>query len=516
VGRLCREQERLPLLAGGRLTVFRITAKPPSLGSARSRSAQNWLSWQDELLWAAGVRLVGFTKQIGVGALLLAGFSAWLPLPAMAQGQPVQAAAPSPEQARAAAAYIYGYPMVDTYNVLYSHCFDIGGPEYKGPMNAVHHTRNLATPDDRAVIAPNVDTPYSHAWFDLRAEPLVLTLPAFEADRYVSLQLFDLYTYITGYVTPRTNGNAGGRFLLVGPDWQGEVPPGITGVFRSTTWLAFGLYRTQLLGEGDLARVHAIQNGFGVTPLSAYLGKAPPPAAAPIKPIPPVNLRKSPTAPGYFGVLEWMLRFMPELPEDAAVRAQIAGLGAGRAGDQPAIMQGMQQALGTMGERAKTVRSSAELFGSREYLGTDYLVRATGAMLGIFGNSAEEFLGVGYQTDSTGQAFDGTHRYRIRFAPGSEPPVGAFWSITVYNAERLLYPNAIGRYVIRSRDVAGLNRDPDGGFTLLVQHDDPGEALRANWLPIPDGPLGLTFRTYLPGEAVRNGTWRAPPVERLP
>jgi hypothetical protein len=406
--------------------------------------------------------------------------------------------------------------MVDTYNVLYSHCFDIGGPEYKGPLNAVHHTRNVASPVDRAVIAPNVDTPYSHAWLDLRAEPLVLTLPAFEAERYVSLQLFDLYTYITGYVTPRTNGNAGGDFLIVGPDWQGEVPPGIKGVFRSTTWLAFGLYRTQLFGEDDLERVHAIQDGFRVTPLSAYLGQPAPPAAAPIKPVAPVNLREAPTSPAFLGVLDWMLRFMPQLPEDAAVRAQIAGLGLGHAGEQPAIMQGMQQALGTMGERAKQVRSSAELFGSREFLGSDYLVRATGAMLGIFGNSAEEFLGVGYQTDSIGQAFDGKHRYRIRFAPGTEPPVGAFWSITVYNAERLLYPTAIGRYVIRSRDVPGLKRDPDGGFTLLVQHDDPGEGMRSNWLPVPAGAFGLTFRTYLPGAAVRDGSWRAPPVERQP
>lgn len=423
----------------------------------------------------------------------------------------------------AASAYVYGYPAVDTYNVLYSHCLDVGGPEYKGPLNAVHHTRTVATPADRAVIAPNVDTPYSHGWFDLRAGPLVLSLPAFEADRYVSLQLFDLYTYITGYVTPRTNGHRGGNFLLVGPGWKGKVPPGIKGVFRSTTWLAFGLYRTQLFDEADLPRVHAIQDGFKVTPLSVYLGKAPPAVPPPLRPVAPVNLRKSPFSPEYFGVLGWMLGFMPILPEDKAIRAEIATLGvvagagfAPPAGDVPAIVAGMQQGLGTMGERARAVRSSAELFGSRAFLGTDYLVRATGAMLGIFGNSAEEFLGVGYQADGTGQPFHGSHRYRIRFAPGGLPPVGAFWSLTVYNEERLLYANAIDRHVIGSRSLPGLLRDPDGGFTLLVQHEDPGPEHRANWLPTPAGAFGLTFRTYLPGEAIRKGSWTAPPVVRQP
>ncbi len=116
-------------------------------------------------------------------------------------------------------------------------------------------------------------------------------------------------------------------------------------------------------------------------------------------------------------------------------------------------------------------RSSGELFGSREFFAGNDLARATGAFLGILGNSAEEYLGVGYQADVNGQPFHGSRRYRITFPPGGLPPVDAFWSVTVYDADRLLYANEINRYVIRSRDVAGMGRDSDGGLTIDVQHD---------------------------------------------
>jgi hypothetical protein len=180
-----------------------------------------------------------------------------------------------------------------------------------------------------------------------------------------------------------------------------------------------------------------------------------------------------------------------------------------------AVAEGMGLALREMGERARGVRSSAELFGSRAFLKDDYLTRAVGAMLGILGNAAEEFLGVGWQTDAQGRPFDGSRRYRIRFAPGQLPPVDAFWSITVYTQERLLYANPIKRHVINSPMLPALQRDADGGITLHVQHESPGADRQSNWLPCPATPFGLTFRTYLPQEPIRTGRWTAPPVEPL-
>ena len=420
-------------------------------------------------------------------------------------------------------AYVWGYPIVDLYAILHGQALDPQSPEYKAPLNVVGHTRTLASPADTLVIAPNVDTPYSHAWLDLRAGPVVITVPAFEANRYVSLQLFDLYTWIIDYVTPRTNGHLGGDFLLAPPGWAGVVPAGIRKVFQSTTTLALGLFRTQLMGPHDMPRVHALQDQMRVRTLAEYLGQPPATAFALPPLVAPVKLREKPADPHFFDVLNWMLHFMPVLDDEPGLRQRLQGFGVATGepftqlhlAELPQLQQGMVAALKAMGERAGKVRSSAELFGSRDFLKQDYLIRAVGAMLGILGNAAEEYLGLGYRSDAEGHAFDGQRRYRIRFAPGQLPPVDAFWSITAYTEAKLLYANAIDRYVINSLSVSELARDADGGFTLIVQHTAPEPSLIANWLPVPARAFGLTFRSYLPRAEIREGRWRAPPVVLL-
>jgi hypothetical protein len=160
---------------------------------------------------------------------------------------PPPAEAPvSPEEARAIAkeAYIYGFPIVDNYRVQYSYFVDKEDPEYKGGWNEIHNTARVYTPADTAIQTPNSDTPYSAVGADLRAEPLVLTVPPIQQDRYYSLQFVDGYTYNFAYVGSRTTGNGGGKYLLAGPNWQGEKPEGIDEVIRSDTELAFVLYRS--------------------------------------------------------------------------------------------------------------------------------------------------------------------------------------------------------------------------------------------------------------------------------
>ena len=215
-----------------------------------------------------------------------------------------------------------------------------------------------------------------------------------------------------------------------------------------------------------------------------------------------------------------MLEYMPPLSEEIALRDRLAELGIGAGGlihrgrreRETAAREGMRLGLSEMYARAKTVRSSAEIFGSREYLGDDYLSRAVGALLGIFGNAKEEYLGVGYQTDSQGQPFNGSTRYEIRFEANNMPPVDAFWSITVYTAEKFLYANELDRYVINSPMIPDLVKDADGSFTLYVQHERPQEERVPNWLPVPPADFGLTFRCYQPRLAIIDGTWQAPPV----
>lgn len=437
----------------------------------------------------------------------------------------VAPSAPAPTLSRLSSlseqAYVYGYPMVDNYKVLYDFSLNPESTDYKGPMNQIHNTRNVATPADRSIVAPNVDTPYSYLWMDLRTEPLVITIPPFERNRYVSLQLIDLYTYIFGYVTPRTNGNQGGKFLIAGPDWKGTVPSTIKQVFRCETEFALGLFRTQLFNAKDLGRVHGIQNRYRVTPLSRYLNLPRPTPAPALQPIEPVDVRKDPFSPRFFSVLNWTLQYMPVLRDEALLRRQFETIGVRPSptftlpegvsflGD---LKPGMEAGMKALTARSQSVRSSAELFGSRDFLGTDYLTRATAAMIGIYGNAAEEYLGVGYQRDANGNPFVGTKSYTITFAPGKLPPVDAFWSITVYDKDRLLYANEINRSVINSAMLPTLKTGPDGSITLILSHRRPANDRVSNWLPIPDGPFGLTFRTYQPQAAIRNGTWTAPPV----
>jgi hypothetical protein len=421
----------------------------------------------------------------------------------------------------AQAGYVYGYATVDLYRILDEFALDPTSPAFKAPLNAFSHARSVADATDRTIVAMNVDTPYSYAWLDLRAGPVLLTVPPFEAERYVSAQLFDLYTYIVGYVSPRTTGNGGGRYLITGPGWTGDTAEhradDIDHVFRCPTDLALVLARTQLFDATDVARVHAIQDGLGIVAL-ADAGVASPPA---LQPIPPVDVRTAPDL-RFFDVLGWMLELMPELDEDRELRHRLASIGIGPGtvpsdldeSTRAALLDGMVAGARQIGERAQTVRSSAEIFGSREHFAGDHLRRACGAMLGILGNSAEEYLGVGYQGDAEGQPFDGADSYEITFAPDALPPVDAFWSITLYDADRFLYANEIGRHVIGSRQLPELARDPDGGVTLTISTTAPSDDRRANLLPCPPGPFHLAFRTYLPRSEIRDGEWVAPPVRR--
>ncbi|MFM2006754.1 MAG: hypothetical protein RLZZ09_2409 [Pseudomonadota bacterium] len=116
-------------------------------------------------------------------------------------------------------ATIYGFPLVDSYRITHAYFVDTSNPEFKKPWNQINNTLRVYTPDDKALQTPNSDTPYSQAGLDLRAEPVVLTVPAVEGNRYFSVQLIDAFTHKFAYIGSRSTGNQGGRYLLAGPDW---------------------------------------------------------------------------------------------------------------------------------------------------------------------------------------------------------------------------------------------------------------------------------------------------------
>ena len=177
-------------------------------------------------------------------------------------------------EARAIAkeAYIYGFPMVDSYRIQYTYFVDRGSAEYKAPWNQLRNIPRVYTPDDKAVPVPNSDTPYSMLGLDLRTEPMVLTVPAIEKGRYFSIQLVDAYTHNFDYIGSRTTGNDGGTFLVARPGWKGEAPRGVIKVIRSETDVALAIYRTQLFSPADLDNVKRVQSGYKAEPLSARRG----------------------------------------------------------------------------------------------------------------------------------------------------------------------------------------------------------------------------------------------------
>jgi hypothetical protein len=177
---------------------------------------------------------------------------------------------PTPGEVRAIAkdAYIYGYPLVDNYRVNHSYFVDSKSPEFKAPWNTINNVARVFTPEDKSIQTPNSDTPYSMLGLDLRAEPIVLTIPPIDKDRYFSVQLIDSYTHNFDYIGSRTTGNGGGRFMVAGPNWKGEKPAGVDRIYRCETQFAFALYRTQLINSADVVNVKAVQAGYKVETLS--------------------------------------------------------------------------------------------------------------------------------------------------------------------------------------------------------------------------------------------------------
>jgi hypothetical protein len=446
---------------------------------------------------------------------------------------PSSPAAVTPDQARAIAkdAYIYGFPMVDSYRIQHSYFVNKEDPEYKGGWNEIHSIARVYTPEDTAVQTPNSDTPYSMLGADLRTEPLVLTVPPIEQDRYFSLQFVDGYTYNFAYVGSRTTGNGGGKYLLVGPNWKGEKPEGINDVIRSDTDLALVIYRTQLFGPSDIDSVKKIQAGYQVAPLSVFLNQPSPAQAPPIDFVPPLPPDQEKTSPQFFEILNFALRFAPTLPNEKSLRDRFAQIGIGPDGSfdadklspdmRTAIEGGMADAWAELDKLKKDKVDtgqvgSAQFFGTAEDLKGNYLYRMAGAVFGIYGNTAAEALYPGLLHDSTGAALTGADDYTVKFAPGQLPPVNAFWSLTMYEMpQSLLVANPMNRYLINSEMVPSLLRDPDGGYTFYIQNESPGIDKEANWLPAPKGPFQMVLRLYWPKPDALNGAWKAPQAVKV-
>jgi hypothetical protein len=436
----------------------------------------------------------------------------------------------SPAEARAIAkeAYIYGFPMVDSYRIQHAYFVDTQNPEYKAPWNQLRNIARVFTPEDKAVQTPNSDTPYSMAGLDLRTEPMVLTVPELESERYFSIQLVDLYTFNFEYIGSRTTGNGGGVFVIAGPSWQGETPSSVSKVIRAETEFVLAIYRTQLFNPTDLDHVKQIQANYQIQPLSEFLGQSAPTSVPAIEFVPPLTPDTQKTSLEFFGILDFLLQFCPPVPSEVDLRSRFAqiGVGAGQGfavdGLSPeikeAMTQGMADAWAEFAALKKQVDAgqvtSGDVFGTREYLQNNYLYRMAAAVLGIFGNSKQEAMYPFYTIDAEGQPLSGANRYTLHFAADQLPPVNAFWSLTMYELpSSLLVANSLNRYLLNSPMLSQFQRDADGGLTFYIQPESPGAELEANWLPAPAGPFFCAMRLYWPKAEALDGTWQAPTMQ---
>ncbi len=426
-------------------------------------------------------------------------------------------------RASAREAYIYTYPMVKNYLTMYQYALEPGGGQYKGPFNTMVSIARVYTPEDTAIITPNSDTPYSFIVFDLRAEPVVVTMPSIEEDRYYSLQLVDLYTNNVDYPGTRVDGNHGGDFLITGPGWKGDVPKGIKRVIEMPTMLAIGIVRTQLFSATDLDKVKEIQAGYKAAVLSAYAG-TPKPDALPSIAWLPISDEKM--VSDYWALAAFLLQFAPPYPGDEPPRENLASLGIRQGetwpgvntpADTVALMN--EVAIATekeIREEAGRLTDSSKLFGTPEFMKGKYMVRAAAAQGGIYGNTVQEALYVIYALDGKMTPLNGqTGNYTLTFSPETLPPVDAFWSITMYDrAKQLLVKNPINRYLINSAMLSDLQKNDLGEIVLYLQHESPGSNFESNWLPAPHEPFYAVMRLYLPKADAIEGRWKPPAVSK--
>src|SRR6202790_1485988 len=431
----------------------------------------------------------------------------------MAKSAPVQAQTsadrPGLKDAKdiAETGFIFGLPIVMNYAVMYEYAVDRNSGQFKAPFNRLKNEPNVFTYKDTAIVTPNSDTPYSFVWIDLRAEPIVLSVPAVDPKRYYSVQLCDGNTYNYGYIGSRTTGSEAGDYMVVGPDWKGTTPPSIKKVFRSSTQLSLAGYRTQLFSPDDLDNVKKVQAGYKVQALSAYLKQPATVAAAPVINFPKID--KELVKTNFFEYLDFALQFAPAQENEKEIRAQLAriGIGPGKTinfkdlslEDKLELGVGMKEGVRKVDEGVTNTGKAVNgwrlsgLPGDSAHYNGDWLKRAVAAKAGIYGNSPEEATYPFTRIDSDGQTLDGRkNNYTLTFPAGQQPPVNAFWSLTMYDGKtQLLIENPINRYLINSPMLPDMKTNTDGSLTLYIQNKSPGADKKAN---APPPPAGTTYR----------------------
>lgn len=397
----------------------------------------------------------------------------------------------------------------------------------RAPMGHLLSQRTYPDASFRDVTAPNADTLYTTAWMDLSKEPYVLHVPAM-GERFYLMPVLDGWTGVIADPGTRTGAIAAQDYVITGPNWRGSLPAGLAEIKSPTNlvWLIGRIYSTGT--PEDYEAVHSLQDQMSLQPLSAF-GKThtPPPGrvdpSIDTKTATRDQVDRMDTAT-YFTTLARLMEENPPSPEDAPIVARMATIGIvpGQPFDpsrlDPAVRQALTRVPRTGQQRIKAHANAGGVqqngwlvtFETGRY-GTDYLQRAYIAAIGLGANLPEDAVYPTAMVDGRGQRLTGSRQYRIHFSKGQSPPVDGFWSITMYDSQMFFVKNPLNKYTVSPRD--NLEYNPDGSLDIYVQHQSPGKAHAANWLPAPQGDFVLTMRMYWPKPPVLDQTWKVPPIE---
>ncbi|MCA2210072.1 DUF1254 domain-containing protein [Nocardia rosealba] len=432
--------------------------------------------------------------------------------------------------ALAAEAFVYGYPILADLDKVADAVRNGLGATSAAPFNQFANAASLAGPDTKFVSVNN-DTVYSNAMVDTSGGPVRFDVP--EADgRYYVMQFVDAWTNNFAYVGHRATGTGAGSFLLVPPGWNGDAPGDVI-VIHCPTAVVSIVGRWAVDGESDLPQVKALQSGLRLTPTGTGKGLPTPATGVPDDLLFFEQLRVAMAAfPPAERDKRYQQRFAPlgllsdESPYRAAdpdlAAALVEGLAAGRKNLESElehvsgpVQNGWNLAYHIFDYNLDFFEVGA--LDDPEWKVPDtaarYTQRTAAARGGLWGNHGYEAAYAMVYVDSVSAALDGSQRYQLTFA--TPPPCGAFWSITMYDAENFyLVDNPIDRYSIGDR-TTGLVTGADGSLTVTLQHDQPTDPTeRANWLPTPVGPFRPLLRVYEPDPSVLDGSYELPPIIR--
>ncbi len=409
-------------------------------------------------------------------------------------------------QSIAVDAYIWGYPLV-----VMQRTKQLMTQPKSTPLNAFRYMDELVTPQFKEVVTPNVDTLYATAWLELQKQAIILDVPEMK-DRYYCVQFLDAFTNNFAYVGTRATGTQKGRYLIVGPDWHGTVPPG-TKIIQTPTINTWLIVRVVVKGKDDLATARSLLKQITLSPakgrFAPYYSKKPRGT--------PQDVAKA--GVGFFDELcdALVLNTPPANENDLMEKFATIGIAKGRKPSTDAklrstLTQAVNAGESEINDKIENISTSQNGWKFNLNVGdygTDYLLRAAVAKSGLGANIPDEAVYAIATTDTSGNALVGNKRYVIHFGKDELPPVKGFWSVTMYNQDKFLVDNPMNRYAIGSY-TPNLKYKKDGSLDIYVQYKTPRDT--TNWLPAPADAFWLVLRMYLPDQSVIDNTYKYPTI----